>query len=219
VEPARLLDLLELAAKLAHAGTDHAPVGLDLRLARTAEESEAAALALKVRPAAHQPALLVIEMGELDLQPAFGRCGAFAEDLQDQPGALELFLQVALLDRRQRAVDDHQFGLLLLALGGDPLDLAFAEQRAGPDGANGQDEGFRDVDADGQGEPLRLFEARLRIGRLAAPADIGADDDSPRAAGYAAFDFVAGGQAASPSSSSMVRSTGAAGWMVDTACL
>ncbi len=69
---------------LRHAVADHAAVGLDLGLAGAAEEAEAAALALEVGPAAHQAAGLIVEMGQLDLQPPFGRGGALAEDLEDQ---------------------------------------------------------------------------------------------------------------------------------------
>ena len=83
---------------------DQPPVGLDLRLAGAAEEAEAAALALKVGPGADQPALLIDEMGELDLQAPFPRPRARAEDLENQSGAVEHLgvprgLQIALLHR------------------------------------------------------------------------------------------------------------------------
>ncbi len=92
------------AFDLPDARLDLPAVRLDLRLARAAEEAEAAALALKMRPGADQPALLVVQMRKLDLQPAFLGLRTLAEDFQDQPGAVEhlgvpRFLKVALLDR------------------------------------------------------------------------------------------------------------------------
>ena len=98
------VDLFELAAQLRHAVADQPAVGLDLGLARAAEEAEAAALALEVGPAAHQPPRLIVEMGELDLQPPFRRRRPLAEDLEDQAGAVDHLglgrrLQVLLLDR------------------------------------------------------------------------------------------------------------------------
>src|SRR3982750_3610247 len=61
---ARALHLVELAFDLGHAIADQAAVGLDLGFARTAEEAETATLPLEVGPAPHQPARLIIEMGE-----------------------------------------------------------------------------------------------------------------------------------------------------------
>ena len=218
--------LVELAPKLAHACADHPPVRLDLRFAWAPQEAEAAALPLQVRPAAHEPALLIVEMRQLHLQPTFRGRGALAEYLQDQPRpvddlALELLFQVALLDGGERPVDDHQLGLFLLAFGGDALDLALAEQGPRADVTNGKHEGLGDHYADRLRQTLGLFEPSVRILRLAPRSDVGTDDQRSRAAGDFAFDVVAGCQALSPSSSSrsVVRSTGAAGWIVETACL
>src|SRR3954467_13228734 len=86
---ARLLHALEFALDFGDALLDHAAVGLDLGLARPAEKAEAAALALQMSPGPHQPALLIGQMRMLDLQRAFTRAGAAAEDFQDQPGAVE----------------------------------------------------------------------------------------------------------------------------------
>src|SRR3546814_2354505 len=84
-----------------------AAVGLDLRFAGTAEEAETAALALEVGPAAHQTPRLIIEMRKLDLQAALGRRGAFAEDFEDQAGAVDHLrakrrFEIALLNRADR---------------------------------------------------------------------------------------------------------------------
>ena len=55
-------------------------------------------------------------MGQFDLQRALSRRGAAAEDFQNEPGAVEHLgvpglLQIALLDRRERAIHHHQLGL------------------------------------------------------------------------------------------------------------
>ena len=89
VEGAGAGDLLELLPELGHAVADQPAVGLDLGLAGAAEEAEAAALPLEVGPAPHQPARLIVEMGELDLQPALRGRRPLAEYLEDQAGAVD----------------------------------------------------------------------------------------------------------------------------------
>ncbi len=187
--------LLQLAAQAAHPLTDHPPIGLDLRLAGAAEKAEATALALKVGPAAHQPALLVVEMREFDLQAAFRRCRPFAEDFEDQPGpvndlALELLLQIALLDCGQGAIDDNQLGLVQLAISGDPLDLTRTEQRGGLGNTDRQDIGLRDDKANRERQPLRLFHPAFRREVGALPGDLRTDHQCTRAARNLIVKFV-----------------------------
>ncbi len=83
MQEARALHLLELLADDIDALADQPPVGLDLSLTGAAEKAEAAALTLKVGPRSDQPALLIDEMGELDLKAPFPRPRALSEDLED----------------------------------------------------------------------------------------------------------------------------------------
>src|SRR5690606_3627157 len=99
-----LAQLRELRAQSLDAHRQHAPVELELGLAGAAAHADAAALALQVRPAAHEPRRQVLEAGQLDLQLPFVALRALREDLEDQLGAVDdrdvpALLQVALLDR------------------------------------------------------------------------------------------------------------------------
>ena len=127
------LDLVEVALDAGQALLDHAAVTFELRLARSAQKSEAAALPLEMGPGTDQPALLVAQVRVLDLQRPFPRLRPPAEDFQDQPGAIEHLgdpglLEIALLHRRERGVQDHEPGRMGLYQPGDFFDLAFADE-------------------------------------------------------------------------------------------
>ena len=137
MQGAGLADMLQLLADDVDALAEQPPVGLDLGLAGTAEKAEAAALPLEMGPGADQPALLIDEMGELDLQAPFPRPRALAENFEDQPGAVEHLdvprrLEIALLHRRQRMIDDDEPGILGAHQPRQLLDLAGAEQGRRP---------------------------------------------------------------------------------------
>src|SRR5262245_7759389 len=113
MEAARAAHVLQLFANAVDAFADDAAVGLDLGLARAAEKAEAAALAFEMRPRPDQPALLVDEVGKLDLQAPFPRPRAPAEDLEDESGAVQHLgapcrFEVALLHRRERMIDEDE---------------------------------------------------------------------------------------------------------------
>ena len=100
-----MADVIQHFLDLDNALGQQAPVGFDLCLARAAKKAETAALTLKVGPGSNQAALLVDEVREFDLQPPFPRPGAFAEDLEDQPGPVQNLgipgrLEIALLNGR-----------------------------------------------------------------------------------------------------------------------
>src|SRR6185437_16584488 len=126
----------------------------------------AAALALEMGPGPHQPAPLVFEMRELDLQRALARRRPLAEDVEDEPGAVDHLavpsaLEIALLHGRERRIDDHDGDALPGDRAAGGLDLPLAQQRRGTADPQREDGGMDDDQADRGGEADRLGEARL----------------------------------------------------------
>jgi hypothetical protein len=96
---------------------NHAAVEFDLRFAGATAGADATALALQVAPAAHQTGRQVLQARQFHLQLALVALRARSEDLEDQHRAVgnghaEVALQVALLGRRERLVEQHGLGLV-----------------------------------------------------------------------------------------------------------
>ena len=121
---ALLADLVDALLHLRDPGPDDPPVGLELALAGS-PGADPAAGPRQVRPQPGQARQLVLELGELDLEPALVGLGVEREDVEDQPAAVddldvEQLLERALLGRRQLVVGDEHVEAGL-ALGRDEL--------------------------------------------------------------------------------------------------
>src|SRR5439155_11822218 len=196
VEFSRALDLFKFILNARNSLLDQPPVGLELALARATEEAKAAALALKMGPGAHQPALLIGQMRVLDLQRTLAGVRAPAEDFENEPGAVEhlcapSFFQIALLHRRERAIDDHDAGLGAFDQAGDLLDLALADEGGGADVADRHNTGLHHFEVDRLCEPDRFIKLgrgraqrrACRYARRHAAAHMRLDDERATAAG------------------------------------
>ena len=120
----------------------HAPaVDLELRLTGTAC-ADAAAQTRQVLPLARQPRQQVLQLRQLDLQLAGQAVGALREDVENELAAidhldLERALEVALLRRRQRVVEDGDVARRCAPISCcDLLDLAGTDERRRGDAAH-----------------------------------------------------------------------------------
>ena len=113
MQGARLDDLFQLPPQTGQLLIDRAPVGFDLCLTGTAHKAKPAALAFKVGPGPHKPRALIGQRSHFDLQDTFTRRRAIRENLENEAGPIKKLrfprpLEIALLNRRHRPVDQHQ---------------------------------------------------------------------------------------------------------------
>ena len=111
----------------------HPPVELELPLAGARRLGGAAALALQVRPRAHEARALPGQLGEGDLEASFAALRPEGEDLEDEPGAIqdldpEAVFQIALLAGREGGIDEEQLGRLGAEPGGGGGALARGQE-------------------------------------------------------------------------------------------
>src|SRR5690348_1970958 len=103
-----------------------------------------------MRPGSDQAASLPGEVRQLDLQATLAGSRAFAEDLEDEGRTIKdlrgpRFLEVALLDRRELRIDDHDFGREAAAGSRDLVNLPASDQRRRNRTREWNDEGFDDL--------------------------------------------------------------------------
>ena len=164
------LDLLETLLQILDLAGHEPAIGLELRLARTAQ-ADTAFLALEVGPAAHQAAADVLQLRELDFELALEAAGALREDIEDQAVAIQHaltreLLEVALLARGERVIDEDEIRFRLACHIAQLLRLAAAEEitRVGPLAAAGH--GRHGARARRERELRELLEV-LRVDRRA----------------------------------------------------
>ena len=154
---------------------DLAPIRFDLGFSRPAQEPESAALALEMGPAAHEPASLVRQMRELDLELALAGSRAGSEYLKDQAGAVDdlavpCLLEIALLYRGQRAIDGRDRDVAIGDGRADRFDPSRAE-KSGWAGARDGDNLVRgNVEPDRARQSKRLGDACVGRARAVYPA-------------------------------------------------
>jgi hypothetical protein len=116
--------------------------------------------------------------------------GAGAEDFENQPGPVNDFrvpgpLEIALLYRRQRGVDDNNGYFLRLDEAGQAVDRALAEERGRTDFCRPYRFRMDDIEVDCLGEANRFLQAQFGVARILPVYNNGVKDEcAPRTGRY-----------------------------------
>ncbi len=113
------LQFVQLGRQPLGAFVQHPAIQFELTLARAAAQAHAALLALQMAPRPHETCCLISHARKFHLHLADVALGALAENIEDEAGpvhhvAPEKTLEVTLLSRTQRVVEDDDFRVFLV---------------------------------------------------------------------------------------------------------
>jgi hypothetical protein len=207
------LDLDQLGTQTTHALAEHPAVEFDLLLARAPAHTNPPALPLQVTPAAHDAGLKMLEPRELDLQLALVAARTTGEDVEDEFGAVHdrhfpVPVQVALLDRRDFVIEEHETDLIIGQHLPDLIGLAGTDAHARIGARSTDDYTALRTQPRRAGECIEFVERRL----VAQPAAEGN-------ANQQAADGIGVGIRVQLSCASCWKLTGRPGTTVEIACL
>src|SRR6266487_5882780 len=131
LDGARFSDGFEFAFQTRYSFLDAAAIDFQLCFAGTAR-ADSTRLARKVMPHASQSRQKILQLRELDLQPALAAAGALRENVENQLGAIkhlarEQILEVASLSWRKFVIENHGGDLSILQRTFDPFRFAFSD--------------------------------------------------------------------------------------------
>lgn len=118
-----------------HTIAEKTAICFQLRFTGTAQ-ANAALLSFQVAPSADQTCQLMLDLRELDLQLAFGAARTQRKDIEDERGsidhaAFEPLLEIALLNARERVIEDDEIGLRFRTPVRDLFDFTAASEQRG----------------------------------------------------------------------------------------
>jgi hypothetical protein len=167
--------MLELLAQATHTNAEHAPIELELGLARTAPNANPAPLPLQMGPALDQSSREVLKPRQLNLELAFMAARPLGEDIENQFRAIKYravpqAAQVALLDRRELLIEDCQGSACCSQTGTHLFGFAGAQKQSGISPFTPRLDALHNVKTRRYCQSRQFFE-RSRVGPLAADRD------------------------------------------------
>jgi hypothetical protein len=162
IHRAARIDVFEPCIELPDPPPQQASIRFQLGLART-PKPDAAFLPLEMRPATDQSRRQVAKLRQLDLQLALEAARSLGKNIENEAravenAALEFAFQVALLTRRERCSENHEFGAVSFHARAQLFYLSLADEEPRLRPFSGTDEFVHD-DRAGRARELRELRA------------------------------------------------------------